>query len=92
MFDRLNVRFGAVAAVLLVAGSACAWEGPKLTRNESAQPVSRTWASVKESIANSIAKTGEGYFAYSRTFNDLGPIDTAGTLTDEEMHTQFAMA
>lgn len=92
MFDRLNVRFGAVAAVLLVAGSACAWERPKLTRNESAQPVSRTWASVKESIANSIAKTGEGYFAYSRTFNDLGPIDTAGTLTDEELHTQFAMA
>ena len=92
MFECLNVRFGAIAAVLLVAGSACAWEGPKLTRNTSAQPVSRTWASVKDSIADSIAKTGEGYFAYSRKFNDLGPIDTAGTLTDEELHTQFAMA
>ena len=81
-----------LAAVVLVAGSAFAWEGPKLTRNKSAQPVSRTWSSVKESIAQSIAKTGDGYFAYSRKFNDLGPIDTAGTLTDEELHTQFAMA
>ena len=81
-----------LAAAVLVAGSAFAWDGPKLTRDASAQPVSRTWASVKESVANSIAKTGEGYFAYSRTFNDLGPIDTAGTLTDEELRTQFAMA
>lgn len=89
---RTIVRLETVVAALLTAGSACAWEGPKLTRDTAAQPIARTWADVKASVAASIAKTGEGYFAYSRKFNDLGPIDTAGTLTDEELHTQFAMA
>ena len=92
MFECSDVRFGAVAAVLLVAGSACAWEGPKLTVDPSAPRVTRTWADVKASVAHSVARTAYGYYAYSRTFNDLGPIDTSGTLTDEELKTQFAMA
>lgn len=81
-----------LALVLLSAGAATAFEGPKLTRDRAATPVSRSWADVRDSIARSIAKTAEGYFAYSHAFNDIGPIDTAGGLTDEELHTQFAMA
>ena len=81
-----------LAAVVLVGGSAFAWEGPKLTRDKSAPASARTWSDVKAAVAASIAKTGEGYFAYSRKYNDIGPIDTSGTLTDEELHTQFALA
>ena len=92
MFDCLVVRLGTVAAVLLVAGSVFAWEGPKRTVDPEAAPVRRTWADVRASIAASIAKTGEGYFRYSQKYNDLGPIDTSGTLTAEELKTQFAMA
>ena len=86
------VRVGTVAAAVLAAGSAFAWEGPKRTVDPAAAPVRRTWADVKASIAASIDRTAYGYFAYSHAFNDIGPIDTSGTLTDEELRTQFAMA
>ena len=79
-------------ACLLAALSLQAWDGPKLTVDGDAACVRRTWADVRDSIAASIAKTGDGYFAYSHRFNDIGPIDTSGTLTDEELKTQFAMA
>ena len=68
------------------------WDGPTLTVDESAPAVARTWSQVKSSIAESIAKTGEGYYRYSRHYNDIGPIDTSGTLTAEELKAQFAMA
>ena len=73
-------------------GAAFGWDGPTLTVDESAPAVARTWTQVKSSIAESIAKTGEGYYCYSRHYNDIGPIDTSGTLTAEELKTQFAMA
>lgn len=79
-------------AGLLAALSLQAWDGPKLSVEPDAACVRRTWADVRDSIAASIAKTGDGYFAYSHRFNDIGPIDTSGTLTDEELKTQFAMA
>lgn len=82
----------AVAAALLLGSDAFAFEGPKLTVDPAAPRVTRTWADVKASVAASVARTANGYYAYSRTFNDLGPIDTSGTLTDEELKTQFAMA
>ena len=81
-----------VVAALLLGSDALAFEGPKLTVDPAAPRVTRTWADVKESVARSIDRTAYGYYAYSRTFNDIGPIDTSGTLTDEELKTQFAMA
>ena len=91
---RGHMRTRAIPALacLLAALSLPAWDGPKLTVEPDAACVRRTWADVRDSIAASIAKTGDGYFVYSRRFNDIGPIDTSGTLTDEELKTQFAMA
>jgi len=81
-------------AVCLALGAPAlfAWDGPKLTVDPAAAPVTRTWEDVKSSVAASVARTSNGYFAHSHAFNDLGPIDTSGTLTDEELRTQFAMA
>ena len=90
--NRTAVMATAAMACLMSSLSLSAWQGPKLTVEPGAASVRRTWADVRDSIAASIAKTGDGYFAYSRRFNDIGPIDTSGTLTDEELKTQFAMA
>ena len=81
-----------LCACSLAVCAAFGWDGPTLTVDEKAPTVVRTWPQVKASIAESIAKTGEGYFCYSRHYNDIGPIDTSGTLTAEELKTQFAMA
>ena len=81
-----------LTASLLFADVAFSFEGPRLTVDPSAAPVTRTWADVKTAIAASIARTADGYFAYSHKFNDIGPMDTSGVLTDEELKTQFAMA
>jgi len=86
------MRAAILCGVAVVSFSAAAWEGPKLTVDETAAPVTRTWSEVRQAISNSIARTGEGYFAYSKHYNDLGPLDTSGELSVVERQTQFAMS
>lgn len=87
------MRALSVALIATIAASAAfGFKGPELKRDKSAPVTKRTWEDVKKSIDKSIARTAYGYFCYSQQFNDIGPIDTSGTLSADELKTQFAMA
>ncbi len=82
-----------VALIATIAASAAfGFKGPEFKRDRNAPVTKRTWEDVKKAIDRSIARTAYGYFCYSQQFNDIGPIDTSGTLSAQELKTQFAMA